>query len=119
MEKNQLDENEVNLLLKIQCPTHSNNECQTQTKPSSTCNSPSAHQSESTIESSNNSSNETKRENSPIILGESDSYTDIMMKRWQKHIDRQLNKIDNQDAHKVNKESGQAEFAQVNYLMLR
>jgi hypothetical protein len=63
---------------------------------------------------------DTNRENSPASpFLEKESFTDIMMKRWNKHVEKTLNKTDMNDAKKVHSESGQPEYAQSNYLMLR
>lgn len=58
---------------------------------------------------SSDSSIEKSRENEPLI--EKESYTDIMMKRWQKHLEKTLDKKDLDDAGKVNNDNGQAEYA--------
>lgn len=42
-----------------------------------------------------------------------------MMKRWNKHIEKTLNKTDVADAKNLNIENGQPEYAQCNYLQLR
>ena len=63
---------------------------------------------------------DTNRENSPTSpFVEQESFTDIMMKRWNKHIEKVLHKTDIGDAKKLHNESGQPEYAQNNYLMLR
>ena len=107
--------------MKVKCPTHPNNECQQsrQQKCSNNFSSPTTHQTESleTLESSP-STNDTNRENSPLSI-RPESHTDIMMKRWQKHIEKTLHKVDAEDAKKKNLDNGQPEFAQNNYLMLR
>lgn len=41
------------------------------------------------------------------------------MKRWQKHVDKVSNKTDLNDIKKLNRDSGQPEYAHSNYLMLR
>ena len=64
------------------------------------------------------STNDTNRENSPVST-RPESYSDIMMKRWNKHIEKTMNKVDVDDAKKLNVENGQPEFAQNNYLTLR
>lgn len=58
---------------------------------------------------SSDSSIEKSRESEPLI--EKESYTDIMMKRWQKHLEKTLDKKDLDDAGKVNNDNGQAEYA--------
>ena len=41
------------------------------------------------------------------------------MERWQQHVQKNLVKVDAEDAAKLNEESGQPEFAQNCYLKLR
>ena len=41
------------------------------------------------------------------------------MERWQQHVQKNLVKVDAEDAAKLNEESGQPEFAQNRYLKLR
>ena len=41
------------------------------------------------------------------------------MERWQQHVQKNLVKVDAEDAAKLNEESGQPEFSQNCYLKLR
>ena len=66
---------------------------------------------------SSESSSESQRESGSSSKQE--SYTDIMMKRWQKHIEKTLDQKDVDDARTTNGDNGQPEYAQNNYLMLR
>lgn len=48
---------------------------------------------------------ETQRES------KEESYTDIMMKRYQKHIEKTLDQKDQNDIRSINSENGQPEYA--------
>lgn len=121
--QDQLDDIEVDLILKVKCPTHPNNECQHGKHNCTQYSSPSTHQVESleTMESSSPSTMDTNRENtqSPLAIEQKESHTDVMMRRWQKHIEKVLHKTDVEDAKKIHQDNGQPEYAQSNYLMLR
>ena len=60
---------------------------------------------------------ETQRESGSVSKEE--SYTDIMMKRYQKHLEKTLDQKDLNDTRSINCDNGQPEYAQSNYLMLR
>lgn len=96
----------MDLLLNVKCPTHANNECQNKQQKCTNFSSPTTHQRESleTMESSP-STNDTNRENSPMSI-RPESFSDIMMKRWNKHIEKTMNKVDVDDAKKLNVENG-------------
>jgi hypothetical protein len=121
VDQEQLDDIEIDLIMNVKCPTHANNECQKKN-----CiqkleyQSPLTHNVES-LETMESSPRPMSCENSPTDspIQEKETHTDIMMKRWQKHIEKVANKTDLSDIKTLNKESGQAEYAQSNYLMLR
>ena len=117
----QLDDIEIDLIMNVKCPTHPNNECQQKKcKSKNEYQSPLTHNVES-LETMESSPRPMSCENSPTEspVKEKESHTDIMMKRWQKHIEKVVNKTDLGDIKKQNRDSGQPEYAQSNYLMLR
>lgn len=71
--------------------------------------------------SASNESNKESYKKSPLQKTSTQqlSFSDIMRKRWQGHLEKHLSEMDVADAKQVHRDSGQAEFAQSNYLMLR